>query len=102
LRPALAKSVVSKRIGNLEKQLGAELLPRSMRGVVPTDKRIAFHKRTREIMQQLDRAVDEIMDRGDDLCRQVCIAAFMSFVILISRVAAVYVPNSPAAARDCN
>jgi hypothetical protein len=41
-RLGLAKSVVSKRITDLEATLGVGLLHRSTRGVVPTDKGIAF------------------------------------------------------------
>lgn len=79
LRLNLAKSVVSKRISDLEAELGAALLLRSTRGVTPTDKGVAFHKRAREILPQLDMAADEITDRGDDLCGQLRITASMSF-----------------------
>lgn len=79
LRLNLAKSVVSKRITHLEEQLGVELLYRSTRGVVPTDEGLAFHKRARDIMQQLDTAADELIDRGDCLCGQLRITAPMSF-----------------------
>ncbi len=75
----LAKSVVSKRIADLEAELGVELLHRSTRGITATDKGIAFHKRAREIMRELDQAADEITDRGDDLCGQIRITAPMSF-----------------------
>jgi DNA-binding transcriptional LysR family regulator len=79
LRLNLAKSVVSKRIADLEAELGVELLHRSTRGITTTDKGIAFHKRAREIMRELDQAADEITDRGDDLCGQLRITAPMSF-----------------------
>jgi DNA-binding transcriptional LysR family regulator len=79
LRLNLAKSVVSKRIADLEAELGVELLHRSTRGVTATDKGIAFHKRAREIMRDLDQAADEVTDRSDDLCGQLRITAPMSF-----------------------
>ncbi len=75
----LAKSVVSKRLADLEKQLGVDLLHRSTRGVAPTDKGVAFHKRARDIIQQLDVAADEINDQGGDLCGQLRITVPMSF-----------------------
>jgi DNA-binding transcriptional LysR family regulator len=40
----LSKSVVSKRIGELESRLGAELLRRSTRRVVPTDRGAALYE----------------------------------------------------------
>jgi DNA-binding transcriptional LysR family regulator len=79
----LAKSVVSKRITDLEAELGVDLFHRSTRGVVATDKGIAFHLRAREIMRELDSAADEITDRSDDLCGQFRIAAPMSFGTMV-------------------
>ncbi|MBC7945359.1 MAG: LysR family transcriptional regulator [Burkholderiales bacterium] len=83
LRLNLAKSVVSKRIADLETELGMELLHRSTRGITATDKGIAFHKRAREIMRELDSAADEITDRGGDLCGQIQITAPMSFGTMV-------------------
>jgi DNA-binding transcriptional LysR family regulator len=79
----LAKSVVSKRIADLEAELGVELLHRSTRGVTATDKGTAFHKRAREIMRELDSAADEITDRGGDLCGRIRITAPMSFGTMV-------------------
>jgi DNA-binding transcriptional LysR family regulator len=79
LQMNLAKSVVSKRIADLEAELGVQLLHRSTRGVVPTDKGLAFHGRVREIMQQLDQAAEEITNRSDDLCGLLRMTAPMSF-----------------------
>src|SRR5699024_1405916 len=56
----LTKSVVSKRVADLEKALGAVLLNRSTQGATPTDEGWLFHDRGRAIMQQLDDAADEI------------------------------------------
>jgi DNA-binding transcriptional LysR family regulator len=78
-RLGLSKSVVSKRITDLEAALGVELLHRSTRGVVPTDKGIAFHGRARGIMRELDEAAEEVADRENDLCGQLRITAPMSF-----------------------
>jgi DNA-binding transcriptional LysR family regulator len=46
-RLGVAKSVVSKRISDLESALAATLLRRSARGVVPTDAGAAFYERAR-------------------------------------------------------
>ncbi len=79
LRLNLAKSVVSKRIADLEEELGAELLHRSTRGIAPTDKGLMFYRRAREIMQQLMTAADELSDGDGDLAGQLRMTAPMSF-----------------------
>lgn len=83
VRLNLAKSVVSKRVADLETELGVELLHRSTRGITATDKGIAFHTRAREILRELDSVADEITDRGDDLCGQIRITAPMSFGTMV-------------------
>ncbi len=98
----VAKSIVSKRIDDLEADLGVELLYRSARGVVPTAKGFAFHKRAREIMQQLGTAADEITDRQDDLCEQLRVAARMSFWDDVPWAAAVSVLEQTFAAGGRN
>jgi len=78
-RMGLSKSVVSKRISDLEAVLKVELLQRSARGVVPTEKGVAFYQRARSIMQQLDQAAEELIEQDDELCGSVRIAAPMTF-----------------------
>lgn len=78
-RMGLSKSVISKRITDLEVALKVELLHRSTRGVVPTDKGVAFYQRARSIMQQLDQAAAELIEQDDELCGSLRIAAPMTF-----------------------
>ncbi len=78
-RMGLSKSVISKRITDLEVVLKVELLHRSTRGVVPTDKGVAFYQRTRSIMQQLDQAAEELIEQDGELCGSLRIAAPMTF-----------------------
>lgn len=78
-RMGLSKSVISKRITDLEVVLGVELLHRSTRGVVPTDKGVAFYQRMRSIMQQLDQAAEELIEQDGELCGSLRIAAPMTF-----------------------
>src|SRR5699024_144621 len=75
----LAKSVVSKRVANLEKALGVELLHRSTRGVTPTDEGVTFHARGRSILQQLEQAVEAVSGSEEDLSGSLRISAPMSF-----------------------
>lgn len=74
----LSKSVVSKRISDLEAVLKVELLHRSTRGVVPTDKGAVFYQRACSIVRQLDQAAEELLEQ-DELCGSLRIAAPMTF-----------------------
>lgn len=78
-RMGLSKSVISKRITDLEIVLKVELLHRSTRGVVPTDKGVAFYQRAHSIMQQLDQAAEELIEQDGELCGSLRIAAPMTF-----------------------
>lgn len=79
LRLGLSKSVVSKRLTDLERTLGTQLLRRSTRGIVPTDKGHAFYQRAREFMGHLDSAAESATDDRTELIGEVRIAAPMSF-----------------------
>src|SRR5680860_877142 len=78
-RMGLSKSVVSKRISDLEAGLNVELSHRSTRGVIATDKGTVFYQRARVIMQQLDQATEALTERDSELCGSLRIAAPMTF-----------------------
>lgn len=78
-RMGLSKSVVSKRISDLEARLKVELLHRSKRGVIATDKGTAFYQRARAIMQQLDQASEALIEQDEELCGSLRIAVPMTF-----------------------
>ncbi|HET6726206.1 MAG TPA: LysR family transcriptional regulator [Gammaproteobacteria bacterium] len=75
----LSKSVVSKRVADLERALGVELLHRSTRGVTPTDEGVAFHARGRSILQQLDEAAEAVSTIDGELSGSLRISVPMSF-----------------------
>lgn len=79
LRLGLSKSVVSKRITDLEQALRTRLLRRSTRGVLPTDKGAEFCRRARDILTQLEQAADAAADRKSELAGELRVAAPMSF-----------------------
>jgi DNA-binding transcriptional LysR family regulator len=79
LRLGLSKSVISKRLTDLERTLGVQLLRRSTRGVIPTEKGHSFYQQARDFMQQLDTAAESTADTNTELTGQVRIAAPMSF-----------------------
>jgi DNA-binding transcriptional LysR family regulator len=64
-RLGVAKSVASKRVSDLESSLGATLLRRSTRGVVPTEAGAAFYGRARDILAELDDAAASAAGAGE-------------------------------------
>ncbi|HZU91638.1 MAG TPA: LysR family transcriptional regulator [Stellaceae bacterium] len=79
VRLNISKSVVSKRIGELESRLGAELLRRSTRRVVPTDRGAAFYEKMRALVAEFDNAVEQASLRTGALQGRLRITAPMSF-----------------------
>ncbi|MDN0082554.1 LysR family transcriptional regulator [Crenobacter sp. SG2305] len=79
LRLDLSKSAISKRINDLEQALGTQLLHRSTRGVVVTDRGQLFYLKARELVLQLDDAATSTIEEEGNLCGQVRIAAPMTF-----------------------
>ena len=79
LRLDLSKSVISKRVSDLETVLGVRLLNRSTRGAHLTEVGQEFYQRARDIMQQLKDAVESATEDKGRLCGQLRIAAPMSF-----------------------
>ncbi len=64
-RLRLSKSVVSKRVHDLEEALGVELLRRSSRRVVATERGQALYARMRPLLRELDEAVEEGAGEGE-------------------------------------
>jgi DNA-binding transcriptional LysR family regulator len=64
-RLRLSKSVVSKRIQDLEQALGVELLRRSPRRVVATERGQALYARMRPLLRELDEAAEESAEDGE-------------------------------------
>jgi DNA-binding transcriptional LysR family regulator len=76
----VTKSVVSKRVADLEVALGATLLRRFSRGVAPTDAGAAFYARARDILNHLEEAVEAAAsDRQGELSGALRIAGPLSF-----------------------
>ncbi|EYS85104.1 LysR family transcriptional regulator [Cupriavidus sp. SK-4] len=75
----LSKSVVSKRISDLERSLSVTLLQRSTRRVQPTESGRHFYEQARAAMAQLTHAAESISETSGDLCGELRILAPMSF-----------------------
>lgn len=78
-RLGVAKSVVSKRVTELERNLGATLLKRSPRSVMLTDRGRTFYDRARAIMAALDEAATAVREEEGELRGLLRIAAPMTF-----------------------
>ena len=75
----VSKSVVSKRISDLEEALGVQLLRRSTRAVTPTEQGCAFYERMREALRGVDEAIDSAADCQGGLTGRLRVTAPMSF-----------------------
>jgi DNA-binding transcriptional LysR family regulator len=78
-RIGVAKSVVSKRVAELERSLGATLLKRTPRSVTLTDRGRVFYERSRAIMAALDEAATVVREEQEGLHGLLRIAAPMTF-----------------------
>lgn len=78
-RLGLAKSVVSKRLADLERTAGSELVRRTTRSAQATDAGLAFYARAKRIIAEIDAALEESGGAGGPLRGPLRIAAPLSF-----------------------
>ncbi len=78
-RLGLAKSVISKRVKDLEAGVSATLFKRTTRSVKLTDQGRTLYEHTRAIMNQLDEAASAVAEDADELKGTIRIAAPVSF-----------------------
>ncbi|HKT99042.1 MAG TPA: LysR family transcriptional regulator [Paraburkholderia sp.] len=74
----LSKSVVSKRVTDLERDLGVQLLLRSPRNVLPTEAGVMFYEAASDSMRRLADVVDIISEQSSELCGDLRITAPVS------------------------
>ncbi len=79
VRLAVAKSVVSDRVRNLENALGVELLRRTTRKVTPTERGQEFFDRMAPLVQAMAEAVDAASDAEGPLTGRLRMTAPISF-----------------------
>ncbi|MBZ5794754.1 LysR family transcriptional regulator [Burkholderia contaminans] len=77
-RLGLSKSVVSKRISDLERTLGVQLLMRSTRNVTPTEAGVTFYRAASDSMRRLVDVAEEIAERSHGLCGELRITSPVS------------------------
>lgn len=78
-RMSLSKSVISKRVSDLERRLGVRLLYRTTRNVEPTEAGHFFYKAAKASLQELNNAAEIVALRENDLCGELRIVTPMSF-----------------------
>lgn len=79
-RMNLSKSVISKRISDLEAALGVELFQRSTRKIRPTDNGDAFYEQMVPLIHEINQTAETLSAKGGKALRgQLRITAPMSF-----------------------
>lgn len=78
-RLRLSKSVVSERLAELERELGAPLLHRTTRRLTMTEDGSAFLERARRIMADVEGAASEMAERRSAMVGPLRIAAPVTF-----------------------
>ena len=78
----LAKSAVSRRLSELEEQLGVELFLRSTRKLSLTDSGRAFYERSAQILDDLTEAENSVSASHREIRGQVKLAAPLSFGVM--------------------
>ncbi len=75
----LSRSVVNKAVIQLENDLGTQLLVRSTRKVTPTETGLAFYDRARQILGDLDEAMQSVRELTERPTGNLRVNAPMSF-----------------------
>jgi DNA-binding transcriptional LysR family regulator len=88
-RMNISKSVVSKRLSDLEKRLSANLLYRSTRKVIPTENGLQFYQQTKAAVADLSEAAQAATFIDSGLCGTLRVLAPMSLgtMWLVPRIA---------------
>ena len=96
-RLGIAKSVVSRRISQLEKRLGSRLLHRTTRRLALTDTGKNFYQRAVQILADLDDAEQSVTEEAIELRGTLKLAAPLSFGLMhLSDAIADFLNEHPA------
>ncbi|MBM6596141.1 LysR family transcriptional regulator [Microvirga pudoricolor] len=77
----VSKSIVSRRIGRLEADLGVRLLSRTTRGISPTEAGLEFKLRGERILADLAAATEAVAQHGSEVMGHLRISLPMGFGI---------------------
>jgi DNA-binding transcriptional LysR family regulator len=81
-RMGMAKSIVSRRVARLEKQLGARLLTRSAQGAAPTDVGQAYFERAANVLAELEAAEEVVAEAVTQIAGPIRLSAPLSFGVM--------------------
>src|SRR3954468_18447959 len=75
----ISRSMVSERLAELEKEIGARLIQRTTRKMTLTEDGLAFLERARRIVHEVDEAAAELAERRGQLVGPLRISGPVSF-----------------------
>jgi DNA-binding transcriptional LysR family regulator len=78
-RLGISKSIVSRRIAQMEADLGARLLSRTTRGISPTDAGMEYKDRAERIIADYEEAREAVAVRGGEVVGLLRLAVPLSF-----------------------
>ena len=78
-RLGVSKSIVSRRVANLEAELGTRLLARTTHGVSPTEAGLEFKARSDRILGELEEARDALAHRQGEAVGRLRLSAPIAF-----------------------
>ena len=78
-RLGVSKSIVSRRIGRMEADLGARLLNRTTRGISPTEAGLELKVRGERILAALDEAREAVAHQGAGVVGRLRLSVPLSF-----------------------
>lgn len=78
-RLGVSKSIVSRRIAQIEADLGVRLLTRTTRGISPTEAGMEFKTRGERLLADYEEAREAVARRGGDVVGLLRLAAPLSF-----------------------
>lgn len=78
-RLGVSKSIISRRIGRLEADLGTRLLSRTTRGISPTEPGLDFKLRCERILADLEEARDAVAEQGQAVVGRLRVSVPLSF-----------------------
>jgi len=81
-RLRVSKSVVSQRVADLERTLGARLVQRTTRKLALTEDGVVFHRRAVRIATELGEATSELSERRGALVGPLRLSAPVSFGVM--------------------
>jgi len=78
-RLGVSKSMVSRRVGRLEDELGSRLLSRTTRGLSPTEAGLELKARSERILAELEEAREAVASQGSEVVGRLRLSAPLSF-----------------------